>query len=63
MKTKNQTGHTKLESPEKAANDDSFPNQTARENSAPARQQAWSPKEVWRTRVKPSLDRSETLSR
>jgi hypothetical protein len=63
MKTKNQTGHTKLESPEKAANDDSFPSPSARENAAPGRQLAWSPKEVWRTRVKPSPDRNENVSR
>jgi len=63
MKTKNQTGQTMLESQEKAANDDSFPNQTTRENGAPVREQAWSPKEVWRTRVKPSLDHGDSVSR
>ena len=63
MKTKNQTGQPLLESLEKAANDDSFPPQPAHENGAAARQQAWSPKEVWRTRVKPSHHRGENLSR
>jgi hypothetical protein len=64
MKIKNQTGPTVLESaPEKAANDDSFPNQTARENGPQFRKQAWSPKEVWRTRVKAPGDRGDSASR
>jgi hypothetical protein len=54
MKTKNQTEPSLLESAAakaKAANEDGISPSTARENSAP-RKQAWSPAEVWRTRVK-----------
>jgi hypothetical protein len=49
MKTKNQTEHDLLElAVAKAANEDGFspPRETG------ARKQAWSPLEVWRTRVK-----------
>ncbi|HET9865590.1 MAG TPA: hypothetical protein VFP37_19290 [Steroidobacteraceae bacterium] len=64
MKIKNQTGHTVLESaPEKAANDDVFPNQAARETDTPARKPAWSPMEVWRTRVKAPPDRGNSVPR
>lgn len=52
MKTKNQTGHTVPElAISKAANEDGFSATSARE-SATVRKQAWSPLEVWRTRVK-----------
>jgi len=52
MKTKNQTEQSLLElAITTAANEDGFPAPVARE-PVPARHQAWSPKEVWRTRVK-----------
>ncbi len=52
MKTKNQTEQALLElAINKAANEDGFPAAGSRE-PAPASKQAWSPKEVWRTRVK-----------
>jgi hypothetical protein len=50
MKTKNQTEHALLElAAAKAANEDGFG--SGREANA-VRKQAWSPLEVWRTRVK-----------
>jgi hypothetical protein len=53
MKTNNQTGQSLLElSVLKAANEDGISNPGARDTSAAIRQQAWSPREVWRTRVK-----------
>lgn len=52
MKTKNQTEPKLLElAVAKAANEDGISPATARENLTP-RKQAWSPAEVWRTRVK-----------
>jgi hypothetical protein len=52
MKTKNQTGHPLLElAATTAANEDGI-NPSARDNVSSARKQAWSPLEVWRTRVK-----------
>lgn len=52
MKTKNQTEHTLLElAVTKAANEDGISPAGTREPS-PARIPAWSPLEVWRTRVK-----------
>lgn len=52
MKTKNQTEPNLLElAVAKAANEDGISPSTARENTAPSKQ-AWSPAEVWRTRVK-----------
>jgi hypothetical protein len=52
MKTKNQTEHALLElAITKAANEEGFSPVTAREVSS-GRKQAWSPLEVWRTRVK-----------
>jgi hypothetical protein len=60
MKTKNQTEQTLLElATTNAANEESFIAPAARE-SAPTRKQAWSPMEVWRTRVKTELTRKET---
>ena len=60
MKTKNQTEQTLLElATTNAANDEGFIAPASRE-SAPARKQAWSPMEVWRTRVKAELNRKET---
>ena len=53
MKTKNQTEQNLLElAVAKAANEDGISPASAREVAAPARKQAWSPLEVWRTRVK-----------
>ena len=53
MKTKNQTEPNLLElAVAKAANEDGIAPASAREVSAPVRKQAWSPAEVWRTRVK-----------
>jgi hypothetical protein len=59
MKTKNQTEHDLLElAVAKAANEDGY---GSPRDVKPARQQAWSPLEVWRTRVKtPQPTRSDT---
>jgi hypothetical protein len=59
MKTKNQTEHSLLElAITKAANEDGIsPIATTRE-VASGRKQAWSPLEVWRTRVKPASQHS-----
>jgi hypothetical protein len=52
MKTKNQTEHDLLElAVATAANEDGI-SPAARDVATPARKQAWSPMEVWRTRVK-----------
>jgi hypothetical protein len=52
MKTKNHTEHALLElAINKAANEDGFSPITTREVTS-GRKQAWSPLEVWRTRVK-----------
>lgn len=59
MKTKNQTEHAMLElAAAKAANEDGF---TSRDVNT-VRKQAWSPLEVWRTRVKspPQQDLAKT---
>ena len=54
MKTKNQTEHPLLElSASTAANEDGISPANARDTVA-SRKQAWSPLEVWRTRVKSS---------
>jgi hypothetical protein len=61
MKTKNQTEQNLLElAVDKAANEDGI-SPTARDNAAPGNQ-AWSPLEVWRTRVKTPtpLNRTDT---
>ena len=51
MKTKNQTEQSLLElAVTKAANEDGINPPVAQ----PDRKQAWCPKEVWRTRVKPA---------
>ena len=53
MKTKNQTEHRLLElATTNAANEDGISPAASRESSAAVRKQAWSPLEVWRTRVK-----------
>ena len=53
MKTNNQTGHSLLESAVlKAANEDGISPAVTSDPSVAVRQQAWSPREVWRTRVK-----------
>ena len=62
MKTKNQTEQPVLElAVSKAANDDAVAQQGSRGMSGSGHKQAWSPFEVWRTRVKPhaSYDRGE----
>jgi len=63
MKTKNQTEHHLLElAATAAANEDGISPATSREVSAPVRKQAWSPLEVWRTRVKDTAPRTRTES-
>ena len=53
MKTKNQTEHSLLElALTSAANEDGISPGISRDIVAPVRKQAWSPYEVWRTRVK-----------
>ena len=56
MKTKNQTEHDLLElAVAKAANEDGISppgRDNVRDTATSARKQAWSPLEVWRTRVK-----------
>jgi hypothetical protein len=53
MKTNNQTEHSLLElTVASAANEDGITTVKSLEVVAPPRQQAWSPYEVWRTRVK-----------
>ena len=53
MKTKNQTEQALFElAVTKAANDDGVSTAELREGVAADRKQAWSPFEVWRTRVK-----------
>jgi len=53
MKTKNQTEHRLLElATTSAANEDGLSPAAALELVAPTRKAAWSPLEVWRTRVK-----------
>jgi hypothetical protein len=52
MKSKNQTEHSLLElAVAKAANEDGISPAGSRD-ATPARKPAWSPLEVWRTRVK-----------
>ena len=52
MKTKNQTEQKLLElAVATAANEDGI-SPASRDNAVPAGKQAWSPLEVWRTRVK-----------
>jgi hypothetical protein len=63
MKTKNQTEHRLLElATTSAANEDGISPDAARESSTGVRKQAWSPLEVWRTRVKAPapINRPET---
>jgi hypothetical protein len=63
MKTKNQTEQNLLElAVAKAANEDGISPASSRENAAPVRKQAWSPLEVWRTRVKTSAPHNRTDS-
>jgi len=53
MKTKNQTEQSLLElAVTKAANEDGFSPPASREATQQDFSQTWSPKEVWRTRVK-----------
>ncbi len=56
MKTKNQTEQKLLElAVNKAANEDGLNPPAPLETTAPVRTQAWSPKEVWLTRVKTNV--------
>ena len=53
MKTKNQSEQNLLDlGTSKAANEDGISPAAQRDVAAPAVKQAWSPYEVWRTRVK-----------
>jgi hypothetical protein len=53
MKTKNQTEQAMLELPvTSAANEEGFSAGNSHDAAQDARNQAWSPYEVWRTRVK-----------
>ena len=62
MKTKNQTEHSLLGlAINKAANEDGFTPAGAREVSG-GRKLAWSPLEVWRTRVKTTPSNARTES-
>jgi hypothetical protein len=65
MKTKNQTEQHLLElAAATAANEDGISppsRDSGRDTATPARKQAWSPLEVWRTRVKtPAQTRTES---
>jgi len=63
MKTKNQTEHNLLElAITSAANEDGISPAGSRDGVTSARKQAWSPLEVWRTRVKvpAQITRTET---
>jgi hypothetical protein len=56
MKTKNQTEHVLLElALATAANEDGISPGISRDAATPLRKQAWSPYEVWRTRVKTTV--------
>jgi hypothetical protein len=58
MKTKNQTEQNLLElAVNSAANEDGISPTIAREPSSAPRKLAWSPYEVWRTRVKTTPQR------
>jgi hypothetical protein len=53
MKTKNQSGQELFDlNATNAANEDGISPAVTRDVAAQARKQAWSPYEVWRTRVK-----------
>ena len=58
MKTKNQTEQDLLElAVNTAANEDGFSPRDSRDAASDSRKNAWSPYEVWRTRMKASVDR------
>lgn len=65
MKTKNQTGQNMPELAASAANEDRFSSGSSRDVAPESRNstadttinKAWSPYEVWRTRVKPTAPR------
>ncbi|HEY6126009.1 MAG TPA: hypothetical protein VIV63_15255 [Steroidobacteraceae bacterium] len=62
MKTKNQTEQHMLElAVATAANEDGISPASPRENATPVRKQAWSPLEVWRTRVKTPTPRNPQI--
>ena len=53
MKTKNQSEQNLLDlGTNKAANEDGLSPAVSRDGATPVAKQAWSPYEVWRTRVK-----------
>ena len=61
MKTKNQTEHPLLElAATTAANEDGISPAGSKDASETARNKAWSPLEVWRTRVKVPTQLSRT---
>ena len=61
MKTKNQTEHHLLElAVTSAANEDGISPGNSRDAAADSRKPAWSPYEVWRTRVKTPAHRTPT---
>ena len=63
MKTKNQTEHPLLElAASTAANEDGISPAVSNDTSTTARNQAWSPLEVWRTRVKVPAQLARTES-
>jgi hypothetical protein len=63
MKTKNQTEHELLELADtSAANEDGISPAGSRDGGTSARKQAWSPLEVWRTRVKAQAHPNRTDS-
>ena len=60
MKTKNQTEQKLLDlAVTKAANDDGVSPEVANEETAVERKQAWSPFEVWRSRVRAPLNHTK----
>ncbi len=60
MKTKNQTEQKLLElAATKSANDDGVSPELSNLESAVERKQAWSPFEVWRTRVRAPLNHTK----
>lgn len=61
MKSKNQNEHFMLElAVTSAANEDGIATVKSRDAAVESRKTAWSPYEVWRTRVKNSVNHSPT---
>jgi len=63
MKNKNQTGQSLLELSANAANEDGFSSALSRDVVPSTRKPAWSPYEVWRTRVKAPDQKAPPLRR